>query len=832
MRQIIFLTLLLSFSVSLQGQTIAEKKKGLVRGVTDLNPKLEAELVRVNAALDEKRAELRALYADVYKLVELGAPDESFKELLGMIQETRGEINALNESWRQMASGSTKTDLYALWHQPDTTIEQLVLDYGAQDFVYVMTPEIREMKISVNSNIPIPKGAWENMLELILGQNGVGIRQLNPYLRELYQLDEESNPVALITNRPEDLPFLPPNQRIAFLITPDPSDVRRSMAFLEKFINPRTTTVEQVGRDILVISQVAQIQDLLKLYDFVASGRTQTQYKLVPLTKIKAQEMAGVLASMFDHMTGETVVYETETGQPSAAGDDEVVNGLKIIVLESLSQAVFLVGTREEIRQAEEMIERIESKIGGGREKVVQWYRTKHSSAQDLANILQQIYTAMITQRIGPKKGKPGEPAPTNVDQTQNVTMNDIERPVEPFPIFDNSYYLYDEPVISVPAIDPGREVNEKQKTPQKNPNFIVDEKTGSIVMVVEKDLLPKLMEIIGKLDVAKKMVQIDVLVFERRTRERTDYGLNLLKIGGCASNSRLTCIDWDQPLALGVFQFLLSRPRTDGGAPAFDLVYRFLLTQENLTINANPSVVAINQTPAEISIRDEISINTGVNFIATTNANTPRNSFAREQYGITIKVTPTVHLWSEEDGFDDDVDYVTLKTYINFDTIVPVVGQVDRPDILRRELENEVLIADGQTIVMGGLRRKDSDDQKQTIPFFGEIPGFGKLFSMTEMEDRTTELIIFMTPKIIHDPCEDIERIKFEKLCQRPGELPCFMCRMNESREYHQRRAFSHTFKILCGNRSNGYFPTQIGCVPASFNRGGYCSCGEYDGR
>ncbi len=483
------------------------------------------------------------------------------------------------------------------------------------------------------------------------------------------------------------------------------------------------------------------------------------------------------------------------------------------------------------------MICNIESKIGGGREKMIHWYRAKHSSAEELADTLQQVYTAMVTQKIGVAKrpGQNGQPPYPGSDVNQNVNFNELERPQEPFPIFNDNYYVYGEPVVYAPPIDPGAAVNEPPPVQKQNPNFIVDEKTGSIIMVVEKELLPRLMEIIFKLDVPKKMVQIDVLVFERRTREQTDYGLNLLKIGGCASQSRLTCIDWDQPAALGIFEFLLSRPKTCGGFPAFDLVYKFLLTQENLTVNANPSVVTINQTPAEISIREEISIQTGINFIATTNANTPQDTFKREQFGITIKVTPTVHLWNEDEEFidGDDVDYITLQTYINFDTIEPTPQSPSRPNVLRRELENEVLIADGQTVVMGGLRRKISNDAKQSIPFFGEIPGFGKLFSMNEMEDRTTELIIFMTPQIIHDPCEDIEKIKFQKVSERPGELPSFLCRLNESLECYQRRAFAQTIKILCGNPHTHYYPTQIGCVPAPVKRGEWsCFCGDYDGR
>ncbi len=183
------------------------------------------------------------------------------------------------------------------------------------------------MKISVNSNIPIPQASWESMLDLILTQNGIGTRQLNPFLRELYLFSEESSPVNYITDNPSDLEFLPQNQRVAFLITPDPSDVRRSWTFLNKFINPMTTKIEQVGREILVVSQVGEIQDLLKLYNFVATTKNTKSYKLVPLSKIKAEEMAKVISAMFDQMSEEAVVFEKGKTPPKQSGFQTLSTG-------------------------------------------------------------------------------------------------------------------------------------------------------------------------------------------------------------------------------------------------------------------------------------------------------------------------------------------------------------------------------------------------------------------------------------------------------------------------------------------------------------------------
>ena len=63
--------------------------------------------------------------------------------------------------------------------------------------------------------------------------------------------------------------------------------------------------------------------------------------------------------------------------------------------------------------------------------------------------------------------------------------------------------------------------------------------------MVVEADILPKIKELIRKLDVSKRMVQIEALLFERRVHKQNNFGLNLLKIGDCAKNKDFSCFDW-----------------------------------------------------------------------------------------------------------------------------------------------------------------------------------------------------------------------------------------------------------------------------------------------
>jgi general secretion pathway protein D len=832
--------IVLGMSECAYSQTIAEKKASLGQISSDLTPEMQAFLVQLNAEHEEQYLELERLYNQARELHQQCVPEQAYKDLLIKINAIKKKMTELQRQWREMAS-RTNEDEYALWHQPNATLEQLIIDYGSQDFVYLIPPEIAEMTISIASNLPIPRSSWGEMLEIILAQNGVGIRQLNPFLRELYLFSEDRSNLRLITNRRHDLVALPDNARVAFMLTPEPSEVRRVWLFLEKFVNPRTTAVQMIGRDILVIASVSEVLELLKLYDFVASNRGDKEYKVVTLSRIDAEEMAKILGAIFGVLSESPNESTESTGslpkglrkpsgmprgsesRPVSAEGGE--NGLKIIPLAQVAQAIFLVGTREEIRKAENIIQEVEDQVGESRGKLIYWYTTRHSDPEELAQVLAKVYYLMVAEGIGFEDGPPAVINTGEGNDVVNVTESQQpQQPIFPPPPFPppprrrpyEQGFFYDEGFVVNRRLPP-------QAAPvnQNRDNFLVDPKTGAIVMVVEADILPKIKELIKRLDVAKRMVQIEVLLFEKRMSAQNNYGLNLLRIGkGIADNIHKTGLTFNSrptpDVPLGIFQFLLSREAHCNVAP-YDVAYQFLLTQDDVHINAAPSVLAVNQTPAVIDIADEISIKTGIYAVDTVGGVTLDNAFARAEYGIKIEVTPIIHMPEEGEYFDDESpSYVTLQTDIRFQTIRPG-PQSQQPDVTTRRVINEVNIPDGQTVILGGLRQRNTHDLVEKIPFLGEIPGIGKLFSLNQLQDDTTEMFIFITPKIVIDPVDDLERIRMRQLFLRPGDIPGFLCRLAAAEEWETSCLAESTMAILFGRR-----PSRCINFPL----------GEYDGR
>jgi type IV pilus assembly protein PilQ len=83
---------------------------------------------------------------------------------------------------------------------------------------------------------------------------------------------------------------------------------------------------------------------------------------------------------------------------------------------------------------------------------------------------------------------------------------------------------------------------------------------------------------------------------------------------------------------------------------------------------------------------------------------------------------------------------------------VVVASGGVNVPSINTREIATQVLVNDGQTVVLGGILETTQREDDTKVPYLGDIPILGHLFKNTSHEDNKDELMIFITPKIVHE--------------------------------------------------------------------------------
>jgi type IV pilus assembly protein PilQ len=92
-----------------------------------------------------------------------------------------------------------------------------------------------------------------------------------------------------------------------------------------------------------------------------------------------------------------------------------------------------------------------------------------------------------------------------------------------------------------------------------------------------------------------------------------------------------------------------------------------------------------------------------------------------------------------------------------NVGELVSFGAGLSAPSIDTREVQSQLLVDNGQTVVLGGIYETVQSDQVTRVPFFSDLPLVGMLFKTTRKVDDRTELLIFVTPKILQGSSLDI---------------------------------------------------------------------------
>ncbi len=711
------------------------------------NISLEEKARQVNRELAYIKEELKEKYERAPFLYKKNADRETFIKLIGEIRQLRDKKQDVESYFRRLLADKNQEDeAYAFWDQGDTTLGQLIMEYGSNDYLYIIPLEIANVKLNMSSALAIPHDNFEEIIELLLVQNGVGVKKLNPYLRQLFLLKQNPGYIEYIAENLEKLEFVPETALVFYLLSPAVDELRSVLAFLEKFSDPKETCVQIVGSKIAISSMKKNVQKLLQLYE-AAYGKSQGKnYRVYNLTKLKVEDSEKIVKALFTENT-------VNRGRPPFLSLRQEEIG--IIALKDKS-ALVLLGEEAKLEKAFQLLTRLEAQLLEGEENVFYWYTCKHSDPKEMADLLSQLF-ANRTEALA---------------KISSLTENKQREHYPVHPDFNSSDTMKKEVFESLSSI-------------------VVDPKTSSLLMIIKKEEVKTLEAILKKIDVPKRMVQIDVLLVERTLRDSKQTGINILKIGS-RQNPVKTAIEFDatdQAARRGILDFIYSHSK--GFLPEFDLAFSFLLAQEDVKINANPSILAVNQTPAKISLVEESSINTGA--IKIEGSKNVEKSYARVQCGTTIVITPTIHLPEQE----EEKGYITMKTAFDFDSHKQNV-QDDKPPFTRRHIENEVCVADGETIVLGGLRRKSEEDSREKIPFLGDLPGFGKLFGSAKMVDNSTEMFVFITPRIIKDPRDAAAQEREKILSKRPGDIPEFLAKLEEAKKKEKKRLFEDSLKVF----------------------------------
>jgi type IV pilus assembly protein PilQ len=160
------------------------------------------------------------------------------------------------------------------------------------------------------------------------------------------------------------------------------------------------------------------------------------------------------------------------------------------------------------------------------------------------------------------------------------------------------------------------------------------------------------------------------------------------------------------------------------------------LATKGQTKILSSPKVITVNNKQAKIQVGSRIPFS--ITTVAATGVAT--QSFQFVDTGIILTVTPTINA--------DNRIRINVKPEVSFPGAVGPAG----PEINTRTAETEVIVQDGETLVIGGLIDEQMRESASKVPLLGDIPVLGVFFRNTHDEKRRTELLVFLTPRIIRE--------------------------------------------------------------------------------
>lgn len=190
--------------------------------------------------------------------------------------------------------------------------------------------------------------------------------------------------------------------------------------------------------------------------------------------------------------------------------------------------------------------------------------------------------------------------------------------------------------------------------------------------------------------------------------------------------NVDLSALPFDaNPASLGIALAKL------GDHVLLDLELSALQSEGRAEIVASPRLMTTNQMPAVIESGEDIPYQESSLSGATT--------VAFKKAVLSLKVTPQIT--------PDGQLLMSLFINQNSDSGRRVQGV---PIVLTKSIETNVLVNNGQTIVLGGIYKHDKNNTIMRVPFLGTLPVVGHLFSRKQVRKRNEELLIFITPRII----------------------------------------------------------------------------------
>lgn len=542
--------------------------------------------------------------------------------------------------------------------------------------------------VTLSAPEPVPAADALAALEAVLAESDLALLKIKNgfLLTSLTQAGEESAPINRGASIGYGVAFAPVRYAT-------PAEIA---ALVQPFISDRLAMTPDDARGAIVLkgpqSDIATAKEAIATFD--TPQLTDRSFGMFRLQYADAATLKTELASVID-------ASNVGSGSP-----------IDIVALSRLNLLFVTARTKEAFDEARDWINRLDQPSGGD-ERRLRYYSVLNSSAETLADQLNGAFGGGGGSSYQDSRPA-GDPASTSPDSAVQPTFR--------APSASGGFSGGDQLSISVDTVN------------------------NALIIRATDQEYREIVDLIGRMDVLAPQVLIEATIAEVTLNDTLGYGVRWffenaesrvsfpgLSPGGRDDNNPATSLSPFPSIVPGLnYSFAANNV-----SAALDL----LDSVTDVSVLSAPSIMVINNQSAHLQVGDEVPIVTQ-QAQSTVDPDAPLVSTLQlRETGVILDVKPRINA----------SDVVVLEITQEVSDVTPTTTSgIDSPTIQQRKFTSTVAVKDNGTIALGGLIRETYTDNESGIPLLKDIPALGYAFKSRDVTKRRTELVIFLTPRII----------------------------------------------------------------------------------
>jgi len=587
--------------------------------------------------------------------------------------------------------------------------------------------------ITLISNKPVTKAKALDSFSTALRTSGFALVETNGIYRVVTQADAKLVSTSVTTGKGKQ----EGDQIITRVFKLNYESANNLLPVLRPLVSPNNSINAYPGNNTIVVtdyaSNIQRISELLDTIDAPTSSDVQT----IKLRYAIALDIAAMLNKVLDS---------------GSAGSAD--GGNKTVIMADARSNSLLIrsASPEKIRQIRALVAKLDAP--GNSNGNIWVVPLRNAEATKLAVTLRAIVAADAALSAQVASGSVTQGGNTNLSGAVNTATSPVTN--------------------SSAGSTAATSALASSSSPTTGGIIQAEPATNSIIITASEPLYRNLRHVIDQLDKRRGQVYIESIIVEVSSTNAAELGIqwqgligagnqntgfggtnfgvggnNIINLSQSAgailnpSTATATTVQPNQGLNLGLLTKF-------NGVTAMSALVSALATTTGTNILSTPNLITLDNEEARIVVGQNIPVQTGsyatTGGVATVN---PFTTYNRQDVGLILRVRPQI----------SENAIVKMQIYQEVSSVVAATANASSgPTLNKRDIETNVIIDDGQILVLGGLIDNQYTDSTSGIPYLSQIPIIGALFRSDSNTRTKTNLLVFLRPYILRDKGQDQE--------------------------------------------------------------------------